>query len=314
VAADRQSFSVVIPLYNKQAEIARTLASVVAQTHPPAEIIVVNDGSTDGSRSEVEAFAHPDVRIVDQSNQGECAARNTGIRSARHDWIAFLDADDEWLPGHLASLAALIRDFPEARACSDGFIVESPNGRRLPPTRGVPNDTWRGIIPDFFNSNLLVFSSGVAIHRDVFPAAGFFQPRVAYGGDYDMWLRLASYFPIAHTTEIGAIYHTDASNRVSRRPAMRRTLFLRRSLRQVDAEPGIPAQTKKAMRRRVAAYELKSAHWAHRRGYWRQARRLATVWEHEFGRTRDWWLLRLKLLVSPQWAQAWARLRGLPEN
>lgn len=314
MAEDCQAFSVVIPLYNKQAEISRTLKSVLAQTHPPSEVIVVNDGSTDGSRPEVEKFDDPPIRIIDQRNQGECAARNTGIRAAKEDWIALLDADDEWLPGHLAALAALIRDFPDARACSTGFVVESSEERRMPPTRGAPAQSWRGVIPNFFETNLLVYSSSIAIHRDVFPVAGFFQKGVAYAGDADMWLRLAAYFPIAHTTEIGAVYHTDASNRVSNRPAMRQTLFLIRSLRQVEAESTIPSETKRAMRRCVAEYVLKFAHWAHRRGYQRQARRLAAVWAHEFGRTRGWRLLRIKLLASPRLAQAWASFRGLPEN
>src|SRR5690242_1528127 len=97
-------FSVVIPLWNKRPWIAATLASALAQSWRDFEMIVVDDGSTDGSMEEVARFDDPRIRRLSQARQGPGAARNTAIRAARHDWFAFLDADDLWLPDHLEEL------------------------------------------------------------------------------------------------------------------------------------------------------------------------------------------------------------------
>lgn len=301
----RPPLSVVIPLYNKEAEIRRTVVSVLEQDYPAAEILVVNDGSTDGSRAAVESIDDPRLRIIDQRNQGECAARNTGIREAANEWIAFLDADDEWLPRHLGDLADLVRDFPDAGACSTGFYFQRESGRIPAPIQGVPNAPWRGVIPDYYDSQFLVWSSSVAVRKDVFETAGYFQPGAAYGGDVDMWLRLAAYFPIAYTTELSAVYHTQASNRVSLWPTMRRTLFPRRSLRQIEQDASVSPYVRSRFRRRIAKWELGNAHRADRRGFRRQARRLARIYAREFGRDFGWFVLRLKLAAPVRWVRWW---------
>ena len=91
-------FSVVIPLYNKRQEIETTIRSVLSQTLSPHEIIVVDDGSTDGSGEVVKGMDSPLVRLIRQTNAGECAARNRGIAEATGDYIALLDADDSYRP------------------------------------------------------------------------------------------------------------------------------------------------------------------------------------------------------------------------
>jgi len=108
-------FSVVIPLYNKSHVILRTLASVVTQTFTDFEVIIVNDGSTDNSLELIRPFtSDPRIRIIEQENQGVSAARNKGVSLARFDYIAFLDADDEWLPGYLQKMQEAISLFPDA--------------------------------------------------------------------------------------------------------------------------------------------------------------------------------------------------------
>ena len=93
--------SVVIPLYNKRGLVSQTIATVLAQTYNGYEIVVVDDGSTDGSIDEVKAIADPRIRIVSRQNGGVAAARNTGIQHARGEFVAFLDADDRWAPQYL---------------------------------------------------------------------------------------------------------------------------------------------------------------------------------------------------------------------
>ena len=108
-------FSVVIPLYNKEHTILRTLYSVLTQTYAEYEIIIVDDGSTDGSVALVEErIDDPRLRIIKQSNQGVSVARNRGVGEAKYAHIAFLDADDEWLPSYLAKASEAIKEFPDA--------------------------------------------------------------------------------------------------------------------------------------------------------------------------------------------------------
>jgi cellulose synthase/poly-beta-1,6-N-acetylglucosamine synthase-like glycosyltransferase len=105
--------SVVIPLYNKARHIARAVQSVRGQTWQDFEIIVVDDGSTDGSGDVVRQIADARFRLITQLNGGECAARNRGIAEAACDVVAFLDADDEWLPAFLETVVALRQRFPD---------------------------------------------------------------------------------------------------------------------------------------------------------------------------------------------------------
>ena len=107
--------TVVIPLYNKAHIIIRTLASVLTQTYKEFEVIIVNDGSTDGSMEVIRNFtSDARIQIINQENQGVSAARNKGVVSSKYDYIAFLDADDEWLPGFLEKIKEAIELFPNA--------------------------------------------------------------------------------------------------------------------------------------------------------------------------------------------------------
>ena len=100
--------SVVIPLYNKERYIERAVYSVLSQTFQQFEIVIVNDGSTDGSVSVIERMNNPLIRLIHQKNGGVSAARNRGIEEARFEYIAFLDADDEWKENHLEVIAGLV--------------------------------------------------------------------------------------------------------------------------------------------------------------------------------------------------------------
>lgn len=123
--------SVIIPLYNKEAIIGQSLQSVLSQDYDDFEVIVVNDGSTDRSADIVRSVTDPRVRIIEQENGGPSKARNTGVRNAKGEWIVFLDADDELLPGALSNFATLAVTHKEANFIVCPFYVNDGNIKAL---------------------------------------------------------------------------------------------------------------------------------------------------------------------------------------
>jgi glycosyltransferase involved in cell wall biosynthesis len=182
----------VIPAHNAAATIARALESVRAQAYAPLEVIVVDDASGDDTAGVVRAWRDPPVRlIVHETNRGPAAARNTGIFAAEGDWIAFLDADDEWRPGKLDRQVAALGAGPGAvfAVCDGRFIrPDGSVGRFMytgtPPVAGT--EAWRTLLAYSFTD-----SSCVVADRRTLVALGGFDPDLRVGEDQDMWIRLA---------------------------------------------------------------------------------------------------------------------------
>lgn len=196
-------FSVVIPLYNKRDTIARALDSVRAQTLQDFEVIVVDDGSTDGGADVVRSYADPRIRLVQQPNAGVSAARNAGIAAARSDTVALLDADDEWKPEFLETIQGLQRDFPEAAVWATNYEFARSNGTVVPTRiRGLPHFPWRGVLRDYFavacRSDPPLNSSAVAALRAALQSVGGFPVGLRSGEDLLTWARLASRFRVAY--------------------------------------------------------------------------------------------------------------------
>ena len=124
--------SVVIPLYNKEKSITSTLRTVLNQTFRDYEIVIVNDGSTDGSVEEIEKVQDDRIRLVHQPNAGVSAARNRGIEEAKGDLIAFLDADDEWKPEYLATQYHLFQKYPECSVFACNYEFRDVSGKVTP--------------------------------------------------------------------------------------------------------------------------------------------------------------------------------------
>jgi len=193
----RPAVSVIIPTVNRRKQVLQAVASVTAQTRPADEIIVVDDGSTDGSAEAVRQ-AFPSVRLIRQENRGVSAARNTGIQSAAGDWLAFLDSDDRWQPEKLARHLAFAAAHPEYRV-SQTDEVWIRNGRFVNPKRIHEKMSGR-----FFRQALrlcLVSPSAVMIHRDVFRDHGWFDETLPACEDYDLWLRVLAVEPIGLLSE-----------------------------------------------------------------------------------------------------------------
>lgn len=191
--------SVIIPLYNKANYIKTTIESVLAQTYKDLEVIVVDDGSTDSSTEIVENIADDRIRLIRQSNAGVSAARNAGLKEAEGEWIAFLDADDEWLPAKLADQTQAIKAHQDLVWSASGFVMVRDNKIITEPER---------FDPEWFESDqvlydaLLAFANGkhlwtgtVMAKRQSLLEIGGFDTSLITGEDIDLCFRLAVKHP-----------------------------------------------------------------------------------------------------------------------
>ena len=209
-------FTVVIPLFEKGPYVRRALESACAQTFPAAEIMVVNDGSTDGGGDVARAFVPPAggprVRVIDQANRGVSAARNAGIAAASQAYVAFLDADDRWAPEFLARMRDLIERCPGAMLYGAGFVT-TRDGRELRRYGVVPAEIEggdpRGGCVDFFRGlarEFVVHSSSMIAPKAALERIGGFSEGVTHGEDFLVWAKLALAGPVVLTPEPLAAY------------------------------------------------------------------------------------------------------------
>lgn len=204
-------FSVIIPLYNKEREVAATIRSVLAQTLLPLEIVVVDDGSTDRSAEKVEAIGSPLVRLIRQENAGECAARNRAMAETRGDYFALIDADDEWKPEFLEEVAQMIGEFPECGIYSTAFDIVSPTGTvrgNCPTERGEVENFWRESMTRY-----VTIPSATVLPRRVVEQLGGFPEGMKMGGDQWMWIKVASHHKVCFSPRPLCNYSMVASNR-----------------------------------------------------------------------------------------------------
>lgn len=213
------SVSVVIPSHNRRRLLSRALVSVLAQTRPAEEVIVIDDGSTDGT-AEAIAEELPEVRLVRQDHAGVSRARNLGIGFAHGDWIAFLDSDDEWLPHKLEQQVAVATDprCPPLIHCDELWLR---NGRRVNPRRR--HRKHGGWIYAHCLPLCCISPSAAMIRRDVLLEAGGFDETLPACEDYDLWLRLCCRHPVELIPQPLLIKHGGHADQLSRRyPAMDR--------------------------------------------------------------------------------------------
>jgi len=203
--------SVVIPLYNNGPYIARALNSVLAQTFQNFEVIVVDDGSTDGGGEVVCGFDDPKIRLIQQKNLGVSAARNRGIEVARGELIAFLDADDEWLPSFLSKIIDLSDKYFDVGVYATAVGIVELKEVKYHQFHSFPSTCWEGIVPNYFrslvNGDPLICSSSVAVPKDILLEMNCFKVGARWGEDQDLWGRIALKYPIAFTTSCCAMIH-----------------------------------------------------------------------------------------------------------
>jgi glycosyltransferase involved in cell wall biosynthesis len=212
---EHSCFSVVIPLYNKEQSIGSTIESVLNQTYPWFELIIIDDGSTDSSLKKVYSYDDPRIRIVEQTNKGVSAARNIGIDSSKNEFIVFLDADDLWLPFCLEEFSKLILDFPEADVFCTNFNISGKSLKGSDRRYYVENYYFTSSYYLAKWSITMIITGCIAIRKFLFSEVGYFNPKLTHGEDIDMWERLAVKYKFAKSDMITTIYRTDAENRAS---------------------------------------------------------------------------------------------------
>lgn len=206
--------SIVIPLYNKEKSIATALNSVLAQTYQDFEVVVVDDGSTDDGAAVVEQYTDPRIRLIRQANAGVSAARNKGIEVANGEYVAFLDADDEWMPEFLAEIVALQREFLECRAQATSYVINTRGEKSSITLRKIPFQGERGVLTNYFEvascSHPPVWTSALCIERILLQEIGGFPLGITSGEDLLTWARIAVRTDWAYSLRPLAQYNVEA--------------------------------------------------------------------------------------------------------
>jgi glycosyltransferase involved in cell wall biosynthesis len=229
--------SVIIPAYNAQDFIAQTIESVIKQTYPHWELLVVDDGSTDGTRESLQKYVQDSrIKYLYQENQERSVARNHGIKSAKGKYIAFLDADDLWLPDKLKIQVEYLESHPEMGLCFTRYLFVDSQDTIL----GWPNVSFIPTQDQFYQllQGNFIPNSTVMVLRTIFDKVGLFDEALpAFGSeDWDMWLRVARRYSIHFINQPLAFYRIHTSNTSLER--MR--LSAEAVLQKIFADPTLP--------------------------------------------------------------------------
>ena len=189
---NQNAVSVIIPVFNRAKLIYRSINSVINQTYPVNEIIVIDDGSKDGTYDLVKRD-FPQVMLTHQENKGVSTARNAGIKLAKSKWIAFLDSDDEWLPKKVEKQINLLNTNFSYKIChtDEVWIRNQVRVNPMKKHRKYGGDIYNKCLP------LCVISpSSIIIHKDIFNNVGLFDESLPVCEEYDMWLRICSKYSV----------------------------------------------------------------------------------------------------------------------
>lgn len=196
-------FSVIIPLYNKENFVLNTLKSVMNQTFTDYEIIIIEDCSTDKSLEIVSKIKNDTIRIIrHEKNKGLSASRNTGVKNANANYLAFLDADDLWKEDYLQELFQITNDFPEAHLFATNYEEFYSDAKILLPENNSKKLQNNSLITDFFEISLaqpLYCPSSFCVEKSVFETVGYYDETITFGEDVDFNIRANSEFLLAYS-------------------------------------------------------------------------------------------------------------------
>lgn len=202
-------FSIIIPLFNKEKYIYKTLLSVINQSFPYFEVIVVNDGSTDNSLKIVQEFKDKRIRVFSIQNGGVSRARNFGISKSKFEYISFLDADDLWEINYLETIKDLINNYPEADVFATNYKVLSEN-----KTNNYKKYKT-GLIDNYFKSSIkqsILHTSSTVVSINALKNIGIiFNENLSRGEDLDLWMRLSKKYKIAFNKNACSSYNLNTN-------------------------------------------------------------------------------------------------------
>ncbi len=273
--------SIIIPLYNKAPYVRRSLDSIAAQTFSDFEVIVVDDGSTDGGGRIIEDYPDTRFRLVTQPNAGPGAARNRGIAEAQGDFIAFLDADDEWLPEYLSESLRLLEQYgPEVGCVTSCYFIE-PSGisrEEIERARGIRDGIHRlePDTPPFLAVHMLAYMSpwSTVVRAEVIRKwDGFYsRDRCLYAEDAFLWLKVLLNEKVAFTLRPLVRFHTEASKLSKNLKAARPVEPFLTHPKEIEAV--CPPHLQELLARILAIRAFKTACMLGYWGDWREARSL----------------------------------------
>lgn len=207
-------FSVVIPLYNKQNYITATLQSVLSQTFTDFEVVIINDVSTDESLKVATTVKDSRIRIINhEKNSGLSASRNTGIKNAHAEYVAFLDADDIWKPDFLKEIHNLIVNYPEADLFATKYEEIYPSNVGVIPSFSIGS----GIVDNFFLRNLnktIYCPSGLCVKKSTFETIGLYDEKISMGEDVDFNIRAHLKYRMAYCNKPLVEYTMYSENQI----------------------------------------------------------------------------------------------------
>jgi glycosyltransferase involved in cell wall biosynthesis len=286
----RPLVSVVIPTYNRARQTILAVENVLAQTYPDLEIIVVDDGSTDGSGDVIERFIAQRsakgqrILFASQPNQGASGARNTGIARAQGEYIAFLDSDDSWVPEKLEWQVRVLEEFKsecgvcftDARLVNDsGLDVSSfrVHGRNYTETTGIDRDAARLLAESFSG----FWVSSLLVRADLIRQIGGFSPDISFVEDRDLHFRLALVTAIAYVNK--QLIRTDrnpsppgSTCRPWDKPEVQFQQQRNMFEKWLSMKPGLPPDLRRRVKRRLGALHSHWANWYLEHARYREAR------------------------------------------
>ena len=291
-------FTVIIPVYNKAATLGKAIESVYAQHERAWEMVVVDDGSKDDFEAAIAPYASdPRIRIIRQQNSGVSVARNRGIELAREPYLAFLDADDEWLPNHLSEFKRMIEQEPGAGVYATGYRVQFAGGSYADKSCLVPDGATQRETDLFAHAYRnggqdVLNTAGTCVWREAVRRCGGFEPGERIGEDTDFFLRIAAHYDVVMCNTVTAIYHRDLSTATNDEGFLNYDWVFQKREQALLADESIPAEKRLYIRymldhfrvhkarhylmenrRRDAVAEMRRVRWDARR--WR---RILVTW------------------------------------
>ncbi len=211
---ESQDITVVIPLFNKVDTIVRALQSILDQSKQPREVIVINDGSTDSGEILVSQFEGLNINLINQENKGVSYTRNKAVDLAKYKYIAFLDADDYWMPGYIEEFFTLKYKYPESDIFVASPILKYANGN-LKESVPLIASFEDGIVRDYFLqasiNGPIIYTPALIVSKEIILKAGGFKEGIDSGEDILLWAKIIQYSPLMATNKQLVIIEIPAS-------------------------------------------------------------------------------------------------------